>query len=442
VLYNQRMPRSTTRWIVICVLVSSTPAAAECDPAEDFCWSAPSRIGHVLEGGYGIGAGGFTDGTTSAVVVSTQGDVGYRAVLENRDGQPTYAIAAGGGVTLGRMQGTISASQATTRAHLRLGPTPVPASEERGNLAWFPLTFELDHDGEVGAVPRLSARPDASRGVFDRQRVSLATRLVRAEVGETRTTPTTGGPSTTAPVEPISAAIDVLTVFADAETTMQGGTRLEAGIGGALLSITSHYLEQGRADVFALEHRTSWLPDGTTASIATLWMLKATFGKPETGSTYMLGWGVAIGEPYDQLVTPTEDDPHPDLNVGGIGGWWQRRWGGIGFQYERRPYMTMAGEPALDDRAWIEGWRAGKLALTAKGYVARTGRFADGEWLADWSSGLELGARRAVAGVEVAVSFEVGQTYYGELDGDRPELGFAARGGLSLRRSGRRTWTR
>lgn len=454
-----------SRWTAFVVLgVASTAAAEEPSPIEpvDLATEEPSRIEqaqdteeqpsrlrevqltaekpawiqHTVEGEYNAELSGFTDGTSTAAAATIGGDLRYRLGLINKSEKSSYDIETGAGFTVGRMQGTLATTQLATRAHLHVGPAMVTEGDDHANIAWLPFTFELDHSGALGALPRLSARPDANRGVFDQGQVSLATRMVRIEVSGT------APESDPTPGEPYSSAIDMLTLFGDVEATVQDGARLEAGLGGAMMSVSTRYTHGHRIDMLAPEFRATKLPDDTTASISTLWLVKAELSNPATGSTYTIGWGVAVGNPYAELATPTEENPNPDLNVGGLGFWLDRSWGGIGFQALREPYITMAGEAALDDRGWVQAWVPGRYNLSARGYVARTLRASEGVWRSDWSAGLELGASRKVKGINVDLTLEAGRTHYAALDGERPEIGFAARSQLSLRRSGRRSWSR
>jgi hypothetical protein len=170
-------------------------------------------------------------------------------------------------------------------------------------------------------------------------------------------------------------------------------------------------------------------------------MMKLDVTNPHTGSVYGVGFGSAIGQPFDDLAI-AEGDPEQTLDVWYLGWWTSKWWGGLGGQFARKPYITMAGEPAIDNRFWMETWRAGKLGVVGRGFVARTDRYADNMWLQDWTTGVELDARREIKGVDVAVAIEAGRSFYGALDGGPPTPGFAARGSLTLARAGGRRWQR
>ena len=83
----------------------------------------------------------------------------YGATLGGH-GHDGYQLAASVGAAAHHVAGAIDASGASTHAELRLGPARVadgdPANA-RVNLVTFPLTFELAHDGELAALPRLGA---------------------------------------------------------------------------------------------------------------------------------------------------------------------------------------------------------------------------------------------------------------------------------------------
>jgi hypothetical protein len=444
------------RWLALVVVSFSSPALADPPPPDPRC-SDPVRkhepdaecwddvgiagVEHALDASYGVGVQGTTaTGDGTVMIASVGADVGYTATLINDDSTPRYDISAGLGATLSRMTGTVDATGAATRAHVRLGPHPVPVTETRYNLAWFPLSFEIEHQGELSSMPKLSARPDESRALVGRERVSAATRFVRVEVAgdeEHLDKP----PGDTEPMVRSSFAIDVMTLYGDVDATIQDGSRIEAGIGGAMMSMTSRYTMQGRFDFFGIEHRSSWLPDGTRTAVDTVWMMRLDVTNPHTGSVYGVGWGTAIGEPFDDLAV-AEGDPEASLDVWYLGWWSEKRWGGFGGQFARKPYITMAGEPAIDNRFWLETWRAGKLGIVGRGFVARSDRYNEMTWLEDWTTGVEIDARREIKGIDVALRVEAARSFYAALDGGPLEPGFAARGSLTLTRAAAHRWQR
>jgi hypothetical protein len=128
--------------------------------------------------------------------------------------------------------------------------------------------------------------------------------------------------------------------------------------------------------------------------------------------------------------------------VGAIGGFSDPREPvGIGVQYKHDLYLAMTGEPATEDRAFVEGWwRPHVTRLSARVFAARTARHRELSDAIEWTGGVELDARRDVGPFDLGVRGEVGQTFYAVLDGAAPTASFGARGALTVRRAAGRRW--
>lgn len=217
-----------------------------------------------------------------------------------RGGAPAYQVAASLGAMVRRLSGAVDATGAGTHAELRLGPALVAdgdAQNRRSNTVSVPLTFELSHDGELAALPRLSARPDVARARYGWQHVGVATRALRVEMegGVTHGTRAVG-PGARAP---IPMTFDLLAFHADLDLTRQDdGQRVDGALGGALLEVAAHGALSNFHVVFLeLDHRRVTLPDDQSATVDTVWMLRADLTSPRTGGRYHLGWGAIVDIP-------------------------------------------------------------------------------------------------------------------------------------------------
>jgi hypothetical protein len=130
-----------------------------------------------------------------------------------------------------------------------------------------------------------------------------------------------------------------------------------------------------------------------------------------------------------------------ELHVGRLGWWHEWAGGGFGAQYQRAPYVTMAAQPALEDRWSIEAYRAGPVDVRAQAFVARTRRALADAAALDTSGGLAVELHRRAGDLDVTLATEVGRSYYGALDGAAPTLGLAGRATLTIQHAGSHAWT-
>jgi hypothetical protein len=433
-------------------VLAGAPASAFGCPADQLatkCFVVASsfeRLTHIIDFRYHVAstttvdahAGGFVDTETGV-------DLEYTAQLGSTE-QAEYELAIGGGISAHAIVGSLAGTNLSTHARARIGPAPLVGSatdRERSNTVSFPFTFELEHGGDLAALPGLSARPDVLRAMYGRQRVAATTRAIRVEVGgsaEKRETERPVGPGGRTRV-PESAAIDVLPVRAEVEGTMQDGLRLETTIGGALIGVVGR-LETGTLEVLGLEHRAISLPTDDHTAIDTVWVARFDYLNPRSGTRYFIGWGQVLEMPGRLELLRELDIDHDTVTIGGLGWFTNRSWGGFGAQYRREPYVTMAAEPALDDRFTVEVYRPGAVDVVARWFGARTMRFAGGVWHRDMTFGLEADLTRRILGFDVTLHAEAGKTFYGPIDDARPDVGFGARAALSVQRGGSHRWTR
>ncbi len=385
-----------------------------------------------------------TGATGGDLTVDAAAGVGATYVATfGRGGAPAYQVAASLGAMVRRLSGAVDATGAGTHAELRLGPAIVAdgdAQNRRSNTVSVPLTFELSHDGELAALPRLSARPDVARARYGWQHVGVATRALRVEMegGVTHGTRAVG-PGARAP---IPMTFDLLTFHADLDLTRQDdGQRVEGALGGALFEVAAHGALSDLHVVFLdLDHRQVTLSDDQSATVDTVWMLRADLTSPRTGGRYHLGWGAIVDIPGRTALERDLDIDDGQLDVGSLGWWHERAWGGVGWQYQRAPYITMAAQPAVEDRWSLEAYRAGVVDVRAQAFVARTRRWITDAWQRDTSGGVALDAHRRIADLDVTLATELGRSFYGALDGGAPILGFAGQATLTIRAATDRTW--
>ena len=385
-----------------------------------------------------------TGATGGDLTVDAAAGVGATYVATfGRGGAPAYQVAASLGAMVRRLSGAGDATGAGTHAELRLGPAIVAdgdAQNRRSNTVSVPLTFELSHDGELAALPRLSARPDVARARYGWQHVGVATRALRVEMegGVTHGTRAVG-PGARAP---IPMTFDLLTFHADLDLTRQDdGQRVEGALGGALFEVAAHGALSDLHVVFLdLDHRQVTLSDDQSATVDTVWMLRADLTSPRTGGRYHLGWGAIVDIPGRTALERDLDIDDGQLDVGSLGWWHERAWGGVGWQYQRAPYITMAAQPAVEDRWSLEAYRAGAIDVRAQAFVARTRRWITDAWQRDTSGGVALDAHRRIADLDVTLATELGRSFYGALDGGAPILGFAGQATLTIRAATDRTW--
>ena len=360
----------------------------------------------------------------------------YGATLGGH-GHDGYQLAASVGAAAHHVAGAIDASGASTHAELRLGPARVadgdPANA-RVNLVTFPLTFELAHDGELAALPRLGARPDVVRAAYGWQRVDLATRLGRSE----REAADAHDPDRGA-----SVTVDAVALHATLDATAQGdAARTEATLAGALGAVTvSGAWPTRHLEVLGFEYRDLRLPGARRAVIAIAWLGQLDVVGAHTGDRYGAAWGLVATMPgIDALADALAVRDH-ELHVGRLGWWHEWAGGGFGAQYQRAPYVTMAAQPALEDRWSIEAYRAGPVDVRAQAFVARTRRALADAAALDTSGGLAVELHRRAGDLDVTLATEVGRSYYGALDGAAPTLGLAGRATLTIQHAGSHAWT-
>jgi hypothetical protein len=324
-----------------------------------------------------------------------------------------YQLRVAVAAAVHHLDGAVTATGATTRAQIEAGP--------------WPLSFELGHEGDLAALPRLSDRLDLRRAPYRWQRFTAATRAVRHEVQRL------DGDELHAEIDdyvPVQAAIDV--------TEQDGAQRIEAtaSVGLAAFELTSPF--GMTAELPLLESKVSRVRGGPTISTITAWLFRLSSTVP-SGVTYSFSWGYVL-DIDEQGTRERVIDHHQLRQVGSAGaGYGTDRVGG-GLQVLRREvYLALDGHAMLEDKAWLELWfHAADIRWYGKAFLARTRRI-EGAWQ-DWTGGVEVDASRDVGIFNVGVAGEAGQSFYGPLDGAEPSAGFAARGSLTVRRSAGRRW--
>jgi hypothetical protein len=430
-------------------VASACPEDGEPESPRHTCRMRLDRLDHILDVEYALGTHAVAaTGGASRVDTAIAVDLGYTAQLGSEE-QPEYELALTAGVSAHRIEGAggLGANGVATRAALRLGAAPLSTTDttDRHNVVWFPFGFELAHDGDLAQLPRLSRRPDVRRGVFGREQVSLATRLVRFEMsGDDVPKDKEAGPGAR---KPQSSALDIIALRGELEATLQGGTRLEATVGGDLVGGV------GRSEAFTLgllgyDHNAIRPVDGDWMGIGTVWFLRADWAEPNTGMRAFIGWGTIATTPKAELfrrlmeMRQAGDEDDDELQVGGFAWYWARGWGTVGFQFRRDPFISIAGEPGIEDRFHVESVRPGRTRLAGRAFVARTLRLVSDQLAEDSTTGLEVDASREIGGFDVALRGELGRTFYAAVDDGAPAVGFAAHAGLSITHRGGRRWTR
>lgn len=403
-----------------------------------------SRVRRSLELSYVVGAGGTTGSGVGNVATAFAGlELAYGLQFGGDDTQPSYEIELTGGAAGSRDTGDVHATGLVTRLGARLGPARMNESvidEGRGNIAFFPMTMELAHVGELAARPRLSARPELARSLYGRERVELTTRVVRVEgAGEKAQT---GAPGSVEPKKATSWGLDAIPLHAGVDVAMQDTTRFETTIGGAMLGVTEHTTGTS-LELFGIEHRRIDFPMTKATDLDTIWMLRVDGVDPFTGTQYYAGWGEVIAMPDRDELASRLDPEGKTVSIGGLGWYSARRWGGFGAQYKREPFVTMTGAVALEDRVSGEVYVPRALGLVASVFGAQTTRLVEDELRHTSTAGVELGASYACKSFSSKLSVDLGRTYYAALDGLAPDTtGFAANVGLTFQHSGSRTWSR
>jgi hypothetical protein len=339
-----------------------------------------------------------------------------------------YEVEISAAADVHHLEGAVRATGAATRAALAVGPAPLALGDgELARTVWSPLSFELGHEGDLAALPRLSARLDVRRAPYRWQRFTAATRAVRVQVQRREDDELHAEVDD---IVPIDVALDL--------TEQDGAQRIDAtaSVGLAAFELQSPFLL--RAELPLLESKVSRVRGGPAISTLTAWLFRVSAPVP-TGLTYSFSWGYVL-DVDDQGVRERVIDHHQLRQVGSAGlGYGTDELGG-GLQILRREaYLALDGRAMLEDTAWLELWfHAGDIRWYGKAFLARTRRI-EGAWQ-DWTGGVELDASRDVGLVNVGVAGEAGQSFYGPLDGAAPSPGFAARGSLTVRRAAGRRW--
>lgn len=420
------------------VTTDDAPVAKPCLTNVDF-----SVAHRSFEVRYGLGAGATSrSGIGSVGTVFGSLELGY-GLQFGGDEQPSYEIEVSGGVTAQRLAGDVSATGLVTELSGRLGPAQMAASlvdEGLGNIAWFPLSMEVAHTGEVSARPRMAARPEVARALYDRERVSISTRLVRVEGAGEKATDT--APGLTKPKKPTSWGIDAITLHSEVDVAMQNGTRVQTSVGGYMMSVVEHVSNMS-IDIFGIEHQRIDLPMGEPTDLDVLWMMRVNGINPQTGAQYYVGWGEAIDMPDRDSLAAKIDPEQGSITIGGAGWYAQREWGGWGMQYKREPFVSMTGAAALEDRVSVEVFVPKLLNLVVSAFGARTTRLVNDELAHANTGGIAVDASYTRKGFTSKIGMEVGRTFYSALDGALPDTAaFGASFGLSIQHAGSRTWMR
>jgi hypothetical protein len=373
--------------VCVMIMVVAVPAAAFADPVHD------------VELGYDAG------------VTSTLGG-GARAVA-SLGGHATDTITLGGyhvdlaaSAELDGTEGSAAGFGASTNA--RVAITPFRAG------AVCPFCFELDHAGELNAVPRLSDRLDVRRAPFTWEELggAIALNRVAEEVRGHR------------------FGIDLIS-FRHRETWTWQDERARVDSTNTVEIAAWEGTEPvpGRLAVLSIQNQASHLVDEPQTESTVLWLARFDQAAP-SGVTYTTGWGI--------LVYPPGAPVHHVLAFGMGAGDEDH---GVGLQAEKNePYLTLDGDLDLRDSGSVDAWfRAAGTRWSGRAYAARTRPFwAGGRGV--WTGGVELGARRDVGIFDVGVEAEAGRSYYAALDGADPTPAFGATGALTIKRSAAHRW--
>ncbi len=418
------------------------PALAHAEPEPEVTTEEIDleRLEHEVSAGYDVSLTVAGDGGGAGIATaSLGGDASYTASFGEERSE--YEVTIDAAAAIRRLEGTVRANGATTRLHLGLGPAAMPVSNrDDARIAIFPTTFELDHAGELAALPTISTRPRVLRAPYLTQQFAAATRAVIIELADDGIDDRPGMEDL-APQDRSTGAIEVFPIQTSVEVTQQDGTRLDGRIGFGMLAMRFDFPMVGRADVFAGEHQAIELADGNTGSVDTVWAVRAVAQNAATGTDYELSFGVAT---VDSAAARERTRDHRGFSpmVGAFGGFSDHdRAAGFGVQYRHDLYLTMTGEPAIEDRGFVEGWWQPRVTrLSARVFAARTRHQLELAPATVWTGGVELDARREIGKLAVGLHAEGGQSYYATLDGGAPDPGFGARAALTLSRSAR--WVR
>ncbi len=412
---------------------ASPCAIVDTDPTLPGCDQLRISATHTLGASAAAGVIASEDAGGALLTTSARADVSYTLGLG--DDADFYQVELAAGATARRLDGAAEAFGGSTRLRLRAGSVPPPADVrhlQRTNMSVFPLTFELEHEGELAALPALSARADVARSTYSSQHVELTTRALRfSAVG--------GNPSAADPANRVLSGvnIDIIPAWFAADLTMQEGTRIDGMGGGALLGVSGDARDADfHAIVGGFEQHGVTLPDGRQRAWLVAWLFRVQVQSPVTGTTYRIGWGI-LPDDFTLLgrVRDHRDDNIVELGLGDLRS--------AMIQYQRTPYLMMSGGAAIEDRVSAELVLGGPLHVATHAFVARTERAtAILSSMVDWTAGVEADGSHRVHGVDVGLRAELGRSFYGAIDDGAPSPGFGARLGLSVSRAIARTYTR
>lgn len=425
------------RLVLALTLVPST-ALAEDDEVpvieEDVDLTAVEHEGSVAYD-LRVTAGGDAGGT-SYVLASVGGEAGYTTSF-GRD-RSEYEIHVEGAASVSRLEGTVRATGATTRLSLALGPAPAPiGNQDLAHTAPFPLTFELEHEGSLAALPAMSDRPRVLAAPYVDERLRFSTRAYMVEYAEDGEDERPGFEEHRTDRE--SGGLELFPVRSEIALTGQdAGTRFDAAFGAGLFGVVGRAPDadvEMTGDVVLFERRATQLPDGAVATLDVLWVARAQITNPATGSAYRLGYGWLLDQDTPAPRARTRDHTgEPGMGYFGLFSDPRRPLGG-GFQWNHEHYVTMAGAPALEDKLFVEGWaRPSQTTLTGRVFVARNAHDHTDGTQVTWTGGVEVDARRDLGPVAVGLHAEGGHSYYATLDGGAPSAGFGARAALTVQR--------
>ena len=368
-------------------------------------------------------------------------DTGVSAAASDTISIGGFQIILGGGAGVHHLEGAARATGLTSNAQLAIGPAPLPPSnQDASRWSVFPLTFEVSHEGDLAALPRLSDRLDVKRAPYAWQRVSAATRLVRIEVADDGYDDAKD-PEHRYPRDRSTGASDIVPVRGTATVTEQGDTRrVDATVSIAPGGAVIRWPFQADLQLFGVESRLSRIEDVVSVT-RTFWIMRMDTHLP-SGLTYTIGWGYVLGvDDQGEREQVVDHDKDEDVLVSiGLGGGIDEAGGGIQFVH-REPYIALDGRGMFDTRGWLELWfHAKAIRWYGRAFYAQTRRIVGSDRHADWTGGLELEASRDVGPFGVELSAEAGRSFYGPLDGADGTPGFGARGALTIRRADGRRW--
>lgn len=407
------------RLIAAALVLASVPAsAAPCSPNEsDPALPACQRLHAFSELDVTAAAGATARAADDGGLASESARVDASYALGFGNDIPAYSIEVAGGVTGSRLDGGgVHAWGAGTRLSFSAGPATPPIDEKYADReATAPLPIEIEHEGELAALPGLDAPADVARAAYTSEHVEARTSMMKV-VFVDRLNNGVG------PLQPI--AIDLCAFHGELDATMQDTTRLATGWGftfmqfgiGAnakmeLLAADDHSVSTG-------DRSYEWLE---------VWPLRVDLRAPEAGTNVVLGYGDVTGFAWPDAHGGKRDG---QLFAVGIGDLAARSIG-----WKRTPYIAMSGLPAVEDRLYAEDIVGGPYHLAARVFAARTDRAtAPASDVVEWTAGVEGDGASRVGPFDVGLRAELGRSYYASLDDAAPSPGFGARAALTVSR--------